>query len=47
MKADQAAAELAQVLRRERSGQAQIADAQVEVEDLKSELESMKDAFGR
>lgn len=46
-KADRSAAELAQVLRRERAGQARIADAQSEVEELRGEMDSMKEAFAR
>lgn len=46
-KADENAAELAQVLRRERVGQGSIADAQAEVEELKGELGHMREAFGR
>lgn len=46
-KADEQAAELAQVLRRERAGQSSIADAQAEVEELKAELGHMREAFGR
>lgn len=44
---DENAAELAQVLRRERAGQGSIADAQAEVEELKGELGHMREAFGR
>lgn len=46
-KADENAAKLAQVLRRERAGQGNIADAQAEVEELKGELGHMREAFGR
>ncbi|CBN78583.1 hypothetical protein Esi_0132_0047 [Ectocarpus siliculosus] len=46
-KADRNATELAQVLRRERAGQSSIADAQVEVGDLKAELAEMRDAFAK
>ncbi|CAM9520228.1 unnamed protein product [Ectocarpus fasciculatus] len=46
-KADRNATELALVLRRERAGQSSIADAQVEVEDLKAELSEMRDAFAK
>lgn len=46
-KADQCAAELAQVLRRERAGQGRIADAQAEVHELRGEMEHMREAFAR
>lgn len=46
-KADQNEAELAQAMRRERSGQGAIADAQAEVEDLKGELSRMQEVFAR
>ena len=46
-KADHHAAELAQVLRRERAGQGCIADAKAEVEALKEELEKTRDTFAR
>lgn len=46
-KADQAAAELSQVLRKERAGQARIADAQSEAEELRGEMDSMKETFSR
>lgn len=46
-KADEHAAQLIQVLRRERAGQASIADARAEVDELKGELGHMREAFGR
>eukprot|EP00752_Nemacystus_decipiens_P015660 g13975.t1 len=46
-KADEHAAELAQVLRRESAGKSSIADSQAEVEELKGELGLMREAFGR
>lgn len=46
-KADQNEAELAQVMRRERSGQGVVADARAEVDELKEELSRMQKAFVR
>lgn len=46
-KADQAAAELAQALRRERTAQDCVAGAQGEAEDLKLEVEHMKEGVAR
>ncbi|CAM9298407.1 unnamed protein product, partial [Sphacelaria rigidula] len=46
-KADRAGAELAQVLRREKASRSHLTDIQREVEELKAELDSMKEAFVR